>query len=234
MSFEICYTGSSVQYKVAASGRKGDEFYDKMDALAKEYISLTKGSEEIREKIADVIREAGEKILSEKYPDGQYEIDCWDGDCITDNFLEKKQEAKAEELLVLCREYFTDEAKVEGFGEIDGGDGYEEFNTDGEISVDGEDLDMGSDWEEAYENHECEFTAQKDELTEQDWCVTYYVQWKSAWSLTIEEGEFDKEKLNWKNSMVHYGDEPINEDIAGRRPIDESIELVVGGNCYDF
>ena len=71
-------------------------------------------------------------------------------------------------------------------------------------------------------------------LTKQDWCVIYYVQWKSAWSETIEEDEFDKEKLNWKDSMVYYGDIPIIEDIAGRRPIDESIFLLVNGEEHDF
>ena len=237
MSFEICYSGSSTQYKVAASTpeRKGEEFYDKMDALAKEYKQLNEGSESEKEEAVDIATEAVKKALSEKYPDGRFEFLYLDAEGIEDNSADKKQEAKAAEIQKLCREYFDNfDYQNEGFGEIDGGDGYEEFDSDGRLDVDGKEIDMGDDWQDAYENQDCEFSKLKDELIEKDWCVTYYVQWKSSWSATIEEGEFDKEKLNWKNSMVHYGDTPINEDIAGRRPIDEGIELNVCGHVYDF
>ena len=236
MSFEVCYTGDATTYMVAASTpeRKGDEFYDKMDALSKEYKQLTTDSEAIREKMVDAVKEAGNKVLSDKYPDGQYEIDYFDGDCIADNSLEKKQEAKAEEMLELCREYFTDEAKIEGFGEIDGGDGFEMFNSSGEIDVDGKDIDMGEGWDDAFEEHESEPYDLWMKLQEQDWHVLYYVQNKSSWSATIEEDEFDKEKLHWKNSKVYYGDTPIENDEGGARPVAENISLIVGKGEYDF
>ena len=196
MSFEICYAGNSNQYKVAASTpeRKGDEFYDKMDALANEIKKLKTEEENI-------------------FP----------------------IEDKVEEMQELCREYFDDFDYInEGFGEIDYGDGYEEFNSDGRITVDGEQIDMGNEWKVAYEKHKSEPHELRMKLTKQDWCVIYYVQWKSAWSETIEEGEFDKEKLNWKDSMVHYGDTPIIEDIAGREHKEDSIYLLVDGESHDF
>ena len=196
MSFEICYAGSSTQYKVAASTpeRKGDEFYDKMDALANDIKKLKTEEENV-------------------FP----------------------IEDKVEEMQELCREYFYDfDYQNEGFGEIDYGDGYEEFQSEGEIRVDGEKINMGKNWEIAWRDQKSEFRDLHMKLEKQDWCVIYYVQWKSAWSETIEEGEFDKEKLNWKDSMVHYGDTPIIEDIAGRRPIDESIYLLVDGESHDF
>ena len=62
-------------------------------------------------------------------------------------------EDKVEEMQELCREYFDDFDYInEGFGEIDYGDGYEEFNSDGRITVDGEQIDMGDEWKVAYEN----------------------------------------------------------------------------------
>ena len=184
MAFEICYSGSSVEYKVAAStpDRKGDKFYDKMDSLASR---------------------------------GQIQL--------LDLMLDK------------CREYFDDFDYInEGWGEIDYGDGYEEFNSDGRIDVDGEDIDMGDDWKDAYEKHTSEPYDLRMKLTKQSWSIVYYVQWKSAWSATIEEDEFDKKKLNWKNSVVHYGDIPINEDIAGRRPIAEEKYLIFNGEEHSF
>jgi hypothetical protein len=236
MSFEVCYSGSSTQYRVAASTpeRKGDEFYDKMDALAKEYNQLKEGADGEKEEAVNIATEAVKKALSEKYPDGRFELSYLEEDGIEDNSGDKNLEAKAEEMLELCREYFTNEAKVEGFGELGDGDGNEEFNSDGRITVDGEQIDMGKDWTWDYEHHECKFTEEREELRERDWCVSYYVGWKSSWSETIEEDKFDKEKLNWKNSIVHYGDTPIDNDIAGRRCTEESIELEVGGHVYDF
>lgn len=184
MTFEITYSGSSVQYKVAASTpeRKGDEFYDKMDSLSSR---------------------------------GQIQL--------LDLMLDR------------CREYFDDfDYQNEGFGEIDFGDGYEEFNSDGRIAVDGEEIDMGDEWKDAYEQHKSEPLELRMKLTKQNWSVVYYVQWKSSWSATIEEDKFDKEKLHWKNSMVYYGDTPIEEDIAGRRPIAEEIYLLFNGEEHSF
>ena len=238
MPFEVCYTGDSTTWNLFASTpeTKGDRFlkyqpeayafYKKMDDLSKDYAQLKESSESFREKLADIAKEAGNKAIAEKYPDGVYEIDFLD---IADNSLEEKLEAKAEEMLELCREFFTHEVKVEG-GVFD----FEEQNTSGEISVDGEDLDMGDEWEDVFENQEDENSEEVEKLHSQDWCVSYYVQYKSSWSATIEEGEFDKKKLNWKNLMVHYGDNPINEDVAGARPIAEEIYLVVDGQTYDL
>ncbi len=143
-------------------------------------------------------------------------------------------EDKVEEMLELCREYFDDEAKIDGFGEIDYGDGYEEFQSEGRIEVDGEKIDMGDEWKDAYEKHKSEPHELHMKLEKQDWCVVYYVGWSSAWAETIDEDKFDKEKLNWKNSMVHYGDTPIKEDIAGREHMEDSIYLLVNGESHDF
>ena len=259
MAFEIGYEGSSSEYKVAATtlnladdfpdrervikSREGDEFYDKMDALVKEGRKIHEESYEMREKVSDIARAAGEKAIAKKYPDGQYET-LQGVDVIIDNSLEEKLEAVAEKMKELCSEYFTDEAKIDGFGDIDYGDGYESFNSHGRIDVDGQDIDMGDGWEDAFDDHirkgESEVADQHSKLLDQDWYVEYSVGWKSAWSVTIEEGEFDKEKLHWKNSKVYYGDTPIDEDIAGKRPTEESIYLAVrfeedgGWETYDL
>ena len=40
--------------------------------------------------------------------------------------------------------------------------------------------------------------------------------------------------MNWKNSKVHYGDIPIDEDVAGQRPIAEEIILYWRGEERSF
>ena len=239
MSFEVCYTGSSSIYDLWGSSQrtKGDKFFDKMDALAKEYKKLNSDKEEAvdeeKENAFKIAKAAATKALSEKYPDGRYELVYFDEDNIENKFFENPIEEKSEEMLKLCREYFTHEVKCEGgIGHLLD---YEEQDMHGDISVDNEDLEMGQEWyDDDYENQEDEITPKKDELHERDWLVVYYVQSKSAWVANIEEGEFDKKKLKWKNLMIHYGDQPVNEDIAGARPIDESIYLVVDGFTYDL
>ncbi len=239
MSFEVCYTGDATVFKVFAStpSTKGIEFFDKMDALMKEGEKISQDSLDIREReICELVREVGNKAIAEKYPDGKYEIGWIDPDEIIDNSIDEKFEAKEEKMRELCREYFEDgEAKTEG-NDFD----YEGFNDSGTISVDDEDLDMGSDWTDAFEDHENEPGRKQMELQEQNWCVIYTIQSKSVWKAVIEEDEFDKEKLNWKDGVVHYGDTPINEDIAGARPIAEEIYLMYKFgekeklNCVEF
>ena len=139
--------------------------------------------------------------------------------------LQKKRDKKkkAEEMLEICREYFDDEAKLEGFGSLD----YEQQNDAGCIEVDGEKIKLGKRWENACWKQESVHKEENNRLCEQDWCVIYYVQNKGVWVANIEEDEFDKKKLNWKDNMVHYGDTPLNDEISGRRPIDETIYLRV-------
>lgn len=237
MTFEISYRGDVNTFKVAASTptRKGDEFYDKMDALTKEYKQLKEEAEGEKEEAINIAEEAVIKALSEKYPDGRYGLSYLDEDGITYT----KLEAKWKEMLDFCSKYFEDgEAQIEG-GMLDyegfsGMLNYEVFNSGGRIDVDGEDIDMGDYWEYACEYQECEFSEKREELRKQDWCVSYYVRWMSDWSATIEEDEFDKEKLHWKNSKVHYGDTPIIEQIAGRRCTEKHMEIKVCGDVYEF
>ena len=180
MTFEVSYTGDATTIKGCASNpeMKGDEFYDKMDALANEIKQLKK---------------------------------------------KRDKKKKVEEMLELCREYFDDEAKIEGFGPVD----YEFQNSDGRIEVDGEEIKMGKRWENAEWKQDSQYSDAFNKLFEQDWVVIYYVQNKGVWVANIEEDEFDKKKLNWKDSMVHYGDIPLDDEISGRRPIDETISLRV-------
>ena len=172
MPFQVCYTGDASTINVYSSTprTKGDEFYDKMDAL------MSKGPK------------------------------------------------KLEEMLELCKEYFEDGVAKDEGGIVD----YEEFNSWSDISVDDEKIDMGAGWNLACKKQKSEpANEHKNLIKKNGWCVVYTVQNKRAWEADIDEGEFDKEKLNWKDSMVHYGDTPIDEDIAGRRPIAEEICLSV-------
>ena len=107
MSFEVSYTGEALTMKGCASNpeMKGDEFYDKMDAIANEIKQLKK---------------------------------------------KRDKKKKVEKMLELCREYFDDEVKIEGFGPVD----YEFQNIDGRIEVDGEEIKMGKRWENAEWNQE--------------------------------------------------------------------------------
>ena len=172
MPFQVSYSGSASTINVYSStpNTKGDEFYDKMDAL------MSKGKD------------------------------------------------KLEEMLELCREYFEDgEAKEEG-GMVD----YEAQDSYGDISVDDEEIDMGAGWNLACKRQKSEPANEHSTLLKKNgWCVVYTVQNKGVWVADIEEGEFDKEKLNWKDSMVHYGDKPLDDEIAGRRPVSEEICLSV-------
>ena len=86
---------------------------------------------------------------------------------------------------------------------------------------------MGKRWENACWMQESQHKDEFSRLCRSDWCVIYYVQNKGVWVANIEEDEFDKKKLNWKDNMVHYGDTPLNDEISGRRPIDETIYLRV-------
>ncbi len=129
-----------------------------------------------------------------------------------------------------CEEYFDFEARCEGFGELD----YEEFNSYSDIDVDGEEIDLG-DWVEEEANHKSKYRDLHDQFRyDADWYVEYYVQWKSAWEVEIDEDKFDKEKLHWKDSKVWYGDIPIDEDVSGQRPIAEEIILSWYGNERSF
>ena len=161
MTFEVCYTGDATCYQFASSTErtKGNEFFDKMDKLAKEYKSLTQGIEEELEEAINIATEAANKALSEKYPDGRFEINYLDEGNINHNSEGSTAEAKAEEMLELCREYFDDEAKIEGIGELD----YEEFNTSGEITVDDKKVKLNSsDWEDEFDNQETFYEDQKE------------------------------------------------------------------------
>ena len=184
MGFEVSYTGYATTFKGCASdpNQKGDEFYDKMDALANEIKQLKK---------------------------------------------KRDQKEKVEEMVELCRKYFDDfDYQNEGFGSLD----FEAQNYSGDLEVDGEKIKMGKRWEDAERKQESKYKDELNRLCGQDWSVIYYVQNKGVWVANIEEGEFDKKKLNWKDSMVHYGDTPLDDEISGRRPIDESIYLRVGRN----
>ena len=131
-----------------------------------------------------------------------------------------------------CEEYFDFDARCEGFGELD----YEEFNGYGKIEVEGMRGKIGgSRWRKEEEEHKSEFRDLHNKLREEDWYVEYYVQWKSVWEVEIDEDEFDIEKLHWKDSKVWYGDIPIDEDVAGQRPIAEEITLnTSSGNSRSF
>ena len=129
-----------------------------------------------------------------------------------------------------CEEYFDFEARCEGFGELD----YEEFNSWSEISVDGEEIDMGEEWVIEADDHKSEFRDLHNKLRQADWYVEYYVQWKSHWEVEIDEDKFDRKKLHWKDSKVWYGDIPIDEDVSGQRPIAEEITLNWRGESRSF
>ena len=133
-----------------------------------------------------------------------------------------------------CEEVFEDGDAHYCFGDIDYGDGYEEFNSYGTIEVDGERIKMGTKWKKEEEKHESEFRDLHNKFREALWYVEYYVQWKSCWEIEVDEDKFDKKKLRWENSRIFYGDEPITEDIAGRRPIAEDKVLFWRGESQSF
>ena len=151
------------------------------------------------------------------------------------NKLESQKDKRLLDLILEdCEEYFDDEAKLEGFGEIDYGDGYEEFNTYGRIEVDGKEIKMGKNWDIAFRNQESEFRDLHKKLKKQDWYVEYMVGWKGVWMAEIDEDEFDKKKLRWENSRIYYGDIPIEEEISGKQPKEEEIYLHIWGDNHDF
>ena len=133
-----------------------------------------------------------------------------------------------------CEEVFEDDDALYCFGDIDYGDGYEEFNSYGEIAVDGEEIEMGKEWEKEEANHKSEFRDLHNKLRKEDWFVEYYCQCKGVYELEVDEDKFDRKKLRWENSRIFYGDEPIGEDIAGRRPIAEEKILYWKGEYRSF
>ena len=124
-----------------------------------------------------------------------------------------------------CEEVFEDDDALYCFGDIECGDGYEEFNSYGEIEVDGEEIDMGEEWVKEEENHKSEFRELHNKLRKEDWFVEYYCQWKGCWELEVDEDKFDRKKLRWENSMIFYGDIPILDEVSGKRPIAEDKVL---------
>ena len=120
-----------------------------------------------------------------------------------------------------CEEVFEDDDALYCFGDIDYGDGYEEFNSDGRIEVDGEEIDMGAEWVKEESNHKSEFRDLHEKLRSEVWSVEYYCQWKGVYELEVDEDKFDRKKLRWENSMIFYGDIPILDETSGRRPIAE-------------
>ena len=133
-----------------------------------------------------------------------------------------------------CEEYFDFDARIEGFGEIDYGDGYEEFNSYGEIEVDDKKIKMGKNWDLECRTHKSEPEELRKKLQKQDWSVTYVVQWKGCWELEVDEDKFDRKKLRWENSMIFYGDIPILDEVSGKRPISEEIYLTLFGEDHTF
>ena len=130
-----------------------------------------------------------------------------------------------------CEEYYDFEARCEGFGVVD----YEEFNGYGKIEIERFAGKFGGKaWREEEAEHKSEFRDAHNKLREKVWFVEYYVQWKSVWEVEIDEIRFDVKKMNWKNSKVHYGDIPIDEDVAGQRPIAEEIILYWRGEERSF
>ena len=79
-----------------------------------------------------------------------------------------------------CEEVFEDDDALYCFGDIDYGDGYEEFNSDGRIEVDGEEIDMGAEWVKEESNHKSEFRDLHEKLRSEVWSVEYYCQWKGS------------------------------------------------------
>ena len=124
-----------------------------------------------------------------------------------------------------CEEVFEDGDALYQFGDIDYGDGYEEFNSDGRIEVDGEEIDMGAEWVKEESNHKSEFRDLHEKLRSEVWSVEYYCQWKGVYELEVDEDKFDRKKLRWENSMIFYGDIPILDEVSGKRPIAEDKVL---------
>ena len=230
MSFEVTYSGDIQYIKVFYSTKKTREckyhgdFYKRMDAIANDLKRMKKELDEDSEKAAKIAKNAANMALAERFGPLRYIIDeeLWDEDMVVGKMLDTKKE----EMLALAQKTLNYEVLLEE-------DGAEEYNTHlegGKIAINGKNAELDTsrdgnffgasywDWDEA----------KLEELERLDWFVIWTQAESGTFRAKIEEGEFDKEKLNMKDNLLHYGDVSIDDTYYGKEKIDSQLEIYFG------
>ena len=230
MSFEVTYSGDIQYIKVFYSTKKTreckyhGEFYKRMDAIANDLKRMKQELDEDSEKAAKIAKNAANMALAERFGALRYIIaeELWDEDMIVGKMLDTKKE----EMLALAQKTLNYEVLLEE-------DGAEEYNTHlegGKIAINGKKAELDTsrdgkffgasywDWDET----------KLEELERLDWFVIWTQAESGTFRAKIEEGEFDKEKLNMKDNLLHYGDVSIDDTYYGKEKIDSQLEIYFG------
>ena len=181
MSFEVTYNGDIQYIKVFYStektraGKYYGEFYNKMDALARDLKRLKQELDEDSEKAAKIAKDAGNRALAERFGSLRYIIDerHWDEDMVISKILDDRKE----EMFALAQKTFNNEVLLEE----DGAEEYAIHLDEGVIEVDGKRVDISlMEFFDSDDYHEWN-ESKLEKLEKLDWFI--------IWSRT-EAGEF--------------------------------------------
>ena len=230
MSFEVTYSGDIKYIKIFYSTQKSrtckyhGNFYTNMDAIANDLKRLKQELYEDSEKAAKIAKDAANKALAERFGPLRYILDdqLWDEDMIFGKMLDKKKD----EMLALAQKTLNDEVLLEE-------DGAEKYNTHiegGILAVDGEVIDIDTsrngklfgdsywDWDEL----------KLEKLERLDWFVMSTQVETGKFRTIVEDRQFEKDKLQIKDNLLHYGDLSIDDDYYGKIKIDSQYEIYFG------
>ena len=230
MSFEVTYNGDIQYIKVFYStektraGKYYGEFYNKMDTLARDLKRLKQELDEDIAKAAKIAKDAANMALAERFGSLRYIIDneLWDEDMIVGKMLDIKKE----EMLALAQKTLN----YEVLREEDGAEEYRTHLEGGRIAINGKKAELDTsrdgklfgtsywDWDEA----------KLEKLEKLDWFVIWTQAESGTFKAEIPEGEFDQEKLNMKDNLLHYGDLSIDDPYYGKEEIDSQLEIYFG------
>tara|TARA_B100000214_G_scaffold196501_2_gene142229 strand:- start:74 stop:805 length:732 start_codon:yes stop_codon:yes gene_type:complete len=239
MSFEVTYNGDIKYIKIFYSTNNTREckyhgdFYKKMDAIANDLKRLKQELDEDSEKAAKIAKDAANKALAERFGPLRYIIDeeLWDEDMIIGKMLKTKKE----EMLTLAQMTLN----YDVLSEEDGAEEYKIHLEGGKIAINGKNLELDTskdgnlfgacywDWDEA----------KLERLENLDWFVIWTEAASGTFRAKVEEGEFNKEKINMKENLLHYDNLSIDDNFYGEEKIDSQLEIFFGDEtreCFEM
>ncbi len=230
MSFEVTYSGDIQTVKVFYSTERTrnckyhQDFYKRMDLIANDLKRLKQELDEDSEKAAKIAKDAANMALAERFGSLRYIIDedLWDEDMIVAKIIDTKKE----EMLALAQKTLNYEVLVEE----DGAEQYKTHLEGGKIAVNGKKAELDTsrngklfgpsywDWDEA----------KLEKLEKFDWFVIWKQVESGTFRAEVNEENFDIEKIQMKDNLLHYENLSIEDDYYGKEKIDSQLEIFFG------
>ena len=230
MAFEVTYNGDIQLIKIFYStektraGKYYGEFYKKMDGLASDLKRLKQELDEDSEKAAKIFKDAGNKALAERFGPLRYLVDdrLWDEDLI----VSKRLDDIKEEMLALAQKTFNNEVLLEE----DGAEEYKIHLEEGEIEVDGKNVDISlMEFFDSDQYHEWN-EAKLEKLEKLDWFMIWTRTEAGEFQTegAKHEGHFSSQELHLDNNLLHYKNSPLVVASNGTDNFGDELEIHFG------